>query len=137
MQTVKELIQQTAIGWKTHLALLQCMNTSCLDKAPSLLPPQRAIPCRYSAERAGQYELTVKSSSDGEALAGSPYSLAVVPGDLSPSHCSARLTHGGQGLTAGGEAGVSVQAKDRYGNIVGHSHSYHHCPDIKLRIVLV
>ena len=44
MQTVKELIQQTAAGWKTHLALLQCMNTSCLDKAPSLLPSQRAIP---------------------------------------------------------------------------------------------
>ena len=62
----------------------------------------------------------MKSSSDGEPLAGSPYSLAVVPGDLSPSHCSARLMHGGHGLTAGGEASVCVQAKDRYGNEVAH-----------------
>ena len=43
------------------------------------------MPCRYSSDKAGQYELAVKSSLDGEPLAGSPFSLTVTPGELSPS----------------------------------------------------
>lgn len=66
----------------------------------------------------GHYELAVKSFLDGESLAGSPFSLAVAPGELSPGHCTAELAHEGDSLTAGGEALVRVQAKDRYGNNV-------------------
>ena len=117
---------------EASLTMLQCLAPAARPMALRLLSPQRAFPCRYSAERAGQYEVTVKSSADGTPLAGSPYSLAVVPGDLSPGHCSARLMHGGGGLTAGGEASVCVQAQDSYGNTVGHSHSYSCSPKASL-----
>lgn len=77
-----------------------------------------SLACRYSADKTGQYELAVKSSLDGEPLAGSPFSLIVMPGALSPSHCTAELAHGGSCLSAGAEVAVSMHAKDQYGNTV-------------------
>ena len=76
------------------------------------------LPCRYSSDKAGQYELAVKSSLDGEPLAGSPFSLTVTPGELSPAHCTALLAHSGDCLTAGSQALICIQAKDRFGNNV-------------------
>ncbi len=76
------------------------------------------LACRYSADKAGQYELAVKSSQNGEPLAGSPFGLTVSPAELSPSHCTAELAHDGTCLTAGAEAAVCVHAKDHYGNTV-------------------
>lgn len=73
---------------------------------------------RYSADKVGQYELAVNSSQDGEPLAGSPFSLTVIPAELSPSHCTAELAHDGSCLTAGVEASVRVHAKDHHGNTV-------------------
>ena len=80
-----------------------------------------AVVCRYSADKAGQYELAVKSSSDGEPLTGSPFSLMVVPGRLSPRHCTAEMAHRGSCLTAGAKALVCVRAKDEHGNSVSPS----------------
>ena len=82
---------------------------------------QTRLVCRYSADRAGQYELAVKSSLDGEPLAGSPFSLTVIPGRLSPRHCTAELAHSASCLTAGAEALVIVRAKDEHGNAVSSS----------------
>ena len=76
------------------------------------------LPCRYSSDKAGQYELAVKSPLDGEPLAGSPFSLTVTPGKLSPAHCTAQLAHSGDCLTAGSQALICIQAKDRFGNNV-------------------
>ena len=83
-----------------------------------VLPICVSPPCRYSADKAGHYELAVKSSLDGEPLAGSPFSLNVMPGALSPSHCTAELAHGASCLSAGAEAAVCVHAKDQYFNTV-------------------
>ena len=60
----------------------------------------------------------MKSSLDGETLAGSPFALTVAPGELSPGHCTAALTHDSSCLTAGADALVCVQARDAYGNAV-------------------
>ena len=76
------------------------------------------LPCRYSSDKAGQYELAVKSNLHGEPLAGSPFSLTVAPGELSPAHCTALLAHSGDCLTAGSQALLRIQAKDRFGNNV-------------------
>ncbi len=74
--------------------------------------------CRYSSNKAGQYELAVKSSLDGEPLAGSPFSLMVTPGEVSPAHCTALLAHSGDCLTAGSQALICIQAKDGFENNV-------------------
>ena len=71
---------------------------------------------RYSATKAGNYTLEVASSADGEPLAGSPFTIDITPGALSPQHCVAALA--ADSLPAGAEAAVVIDARDEHGNQV-------------------